>query len=66
MVRRTDLGETVPTPVASSWTENAVKAMNENPTYFAWWYTVKSVGLGVMVGVSAYLLGYQHGSNSKR
>ena len=66
LVRKSDMGEIATKPAASSWTENGVKAMTENPAYFLWWYSVKSVGLGVMVGVSAYLLGYQRGANSKR
>lgn len=50
----------------SPWTDNAVKAMTENPAYFAWWYTVKSVGLGVMVGVASYYIGFKHGAESRR
>lgn len=44
-----------------SWTGNAVRAMNENPRYFVWWYTVKSVGLAAAIGAAAYYAGRARG-----
>lgn len=41
----------------NSFTANAKRAMNQNPNYFVWWYTVKSVGLAVAVGTAAYYAG---------
>lgn len=44
-----------------TWNNNAKKAMLENPDYFIWWYTVKSVGLGVVAAVAAYYIGKDRG-----
>jgi len=41
------------------------KAIAENPDYFVWWYTVKSVGLGIAAAYAAYLLGRDHGRRSR-
>ena len=41
----------------AGWTDNAKRAMGETPDYFVWWYTVKSVGLGVVAAVAAYYIG---------
>lgn len=38
-----------------------VKVMQLAPNYWLHWYTVKSVGLGVVGAFAAYLLGRQHG-----
>jgi len=43
------------------WTGNARRAMESNPDYFVWWYTVKSVGLAVAVATAAYYAGRAHG-----
>ncbi len=40
---------------------DAQKAITSNPDYFVWWYTVKSVGLGLVAAYAAYLLGREHG-----
>lgn len=45
----------------SGFSADAKKAITENPDYFVWWYTVKSVGLGVVAAYAAYLLGREHG-----
>lgn len=37
--------------------DDARRAMNAAPSYFVWWYTVKSVGLGVVAAGLAYMLG---------
>lgn len=50
----------------SSWQGDAKKTMLENPDYFVWWYTVKSVGLGVVFGAAMYLLGKQHAQRKRR
>lgn len=47
--------------VHSKWHRDAKKTMLENPDYFVWWYTVKSVGLGAAVAVAAYFLGKSRG-----
>lgn len=36
---------------------DARTAITRNPDYFVWWYTVKSVGLGVAVGLIGFLIG---------
>lgn len=40
-----------------TWNSNAKKAMQDNPDYFVWWYTAKSIGLGVAAAVAAYYIG---------
>ena len=45
----------------AGFSDDAKKAIVENPDYFVWWYTVKSVGLGVVAAYAAYLLGREHG-----
>jgi hypothetical protein len=40
-----------------AWSADAKKAMQENPDYFVWWYTAKSIGLGVVAAVAAYYIG---------
>lgn len=55
-----------PAPRAlAGFSDNAKKAIVENPDYFVWWYTVKSVGLGVVAAYAAYLLGREHGRRTK-
>lgn len=49
----------------SGFSEDAKKAITENPDYFVWWYTVKSVGLGVVAAYAAYLLGKEHGRRAR-
>ncbi len=44
------------------FTDDANAAMAANPSYFTWWYSVKSIAL---VGV-ACALAYHLGKNSKR
>ena len=44
-----------------SWTGNARRAMNANPDYFVWWYTVKSIGLAAAVGLACYYAGRNRG-----
>lgn len=43
------------------WTDDAVAAMQANPPYFAWWYTVKSVGLAAALAALAYMIGRESG-----
>ena len=40
-----------------NFSADAKQAITQNPDYFVWWYTVKSVGLGVAVGVIGFLIG---------
>jgi hypothetical protein len=53
------------TPALGGFSNDAKKAITENPDYFVWWYTVKSVGLGVVAAYAAYLLGREHGRRSR-
>ena len=39
------------------WQRNARKAMDENPDYFAWWYTIKSVALVGAIAAATYYAG---------
>ena len=32
-------------------------AITQAPDYFVWWYTAKSIGLGVAVGLIGFLIG---------
>ena len=41
--------------------DDARKAISENPDYFVWWYTVKSVGLCAVATWLAYELGRKKG-----
>ena len=62
------LGARYTGPVPASvggFSEDARKAIAENPDYFVWWYTVKSVGLGIAAAYAAYLLGRDHGRRSR-
>lgn len=47
------------------WTEDAVTAMQASPTYFAWWYTVKSVALAGALAGLAYVIGRSHGRRQR-
>lgn len=49
----------------SGFSDDARKAITENPDYFVWWYTVKSVGLGLVAAYAAYLLGRSHGQRAR-
>ena len=40
-----------------NFSSDARQAVTTAPDYFVWWYTAKSIGLGVAVGVIGYLLG---------
>ncbi len=44
-----------------TWSEDARAALQANPEYFMWWYTVKSVGLCAVVAFAAYQVGRRHG-----
>lgn len=37
--------------------ENAQHAIQTSPKYFLWWYSAKSIGLGVAVGIIGFLIG---------
>ena len=39
------------------FSDDAQKAITENPAYFVWWYTVKSVGLCVVAAGLAFMIG---------
>ena len=38
----------------NGWSEDAKKAITENPNYFVWWYTAKSLALVGAIGLSIY------------
>ena len=52
-------------PTFGGFSDDAKKAITDNPDYFVWWYTVKSVGLGIVAAYAAYLLGREHGRRSR-
>ena len=43
------------------FTDETKKAMLAAPDYFAWWYTAKSIGLGVVAAYAAYQFGLRQG-----
>lgn len=44
-------------PQLGSFSSDARDAIQKAPDYFVWWYTVKSIGLGVAVGALAFMIG---------
>lgn len=50
----------------SDFTSDARRAMTASPDYFVWWYTVKSVGLGVVGAGLAFMLGRELGRRHSR
>lgn len=40
-----------------SWASDARQAMTDNPDYFVWWYSAKSIGLALVFGAFCYQLG---------
>lgn len=40
--------------------------MNGSPDYFVWWYTAKSIGLGLVAALAAYYIGREHGRRAAR
>jgi len=47
----------VPREQLGSFSSDARTAIQVAPDYFVWWYTVKSVGLGVVAAGLAYMIG---------
>lgn len=43
------------------WSSDAKRAITENPDYFVWWYTVKSVGLALVFAALTYHWGKEAG-----
>ena len=39
------------------WQRNARKTIEQNPDYFVWWYTVKSVALVGAIAAATYYAG---------
>ena len=55
-----------PRPVAvSGWSEDAQRAVAENPGYFMRWYTLKSLGLVAAVAATAYYVGKDRGRTER-
>jgi hypothetical protein len=46
------------------WSSDAQRAMTDNPSYFVWWYSAKSLGLVAAIGVAAYYAGKDAGRRS--
>ncbi len=44
-------------PQLGAFSTDARIAITQAPDYFVWWYTAKSIGLGLAVGVIGYLIG---------
>lgn len=44
-------------PQLGDFSSDARVAITQAPAYFVWWYTAKSIGLGVAVGVIGFLIG---------
>jgi hypothetical protein len=40
-----------------NFSADARTAITQAPDYFVWWYTAKSIGLGVAVGIIGFLIG---------
>jgi hypothetical protein len=49
--------ETLTQRPLGSFSTDARQAITVSPDYFVRWYTLKSLGLGVAVGIIGYLLG---------
>jgi hypothetical protein len=41
----------------AGWSDDARRAITENPDYFVWWYSAKSLALVAAIGVAAYFIG---------
>lgn len=52
-------------PPLHGWSEDALKAMQDNPDYFVWWYTTKSMALVVAAVAAAYFYGKCRGMQKK-
>ena len=44
-------------PQLGGFSDDGRKALQASPDYFLWWYTVKSVGLGVVAAGLAFMIG---------
>jgi len=53
-------------PRLNGWGSDARKAITENPDYFVWWYTVKSVGLAVAFAALMYYVGKEAGAEQRK
>jgi hypothetical protein len=49
-----------------TWGEDARRAITENPDYFVWWYSVKSLALVAAIGAAAYYAGRSSGSRPQQ
>ena len=47
----------IPQNQLAGWHDDARRAIVENPDYFVWWYTLKSVGLAAVAALAAYYIG---------
>lgn len=46
-----------PQPQLSGFSDDARQAMKASPDYFVWWYTTKSIALGVAAAALAFMIG---------
>jgi hypothetical protein len=53
-------------PRLDGWSEDAIKAMQDNPNYFVWWYTAKSMALVAALAAAVYFYGKARGLEKKR
>ena len=45
----------------NGFSEDASRAVQQNPEYFMAWYTLKSLALVVAIGAVCYYVGKEHG-----
>lgn len=50
----------------SDWSRDAKHAIKKSPSYFVWWYTAKSIGLGLAVAALAFFVGRQMGRDERK
>ncbi len=48
------------------WSDDAQKAIIENPTYFVWWYSIKSIALVAAFAAFTYQLGKSAGRKIRK
>lgn len=53
-------------PALEGWSEDAQKTMIENPKYFVWWYSAKSIALVAALAALTYQLGKSAGRKVRK
>lgn len=54
-----------PARIGSRFGAHAKRAIEDNPDYFVWWYTVKSMLLVAAIGVASFFAGKSRGLEKK-